>query len=203
MAFDWGMLTGPGLIKGAGEYLFPNAAKGAEGPLNQIPGQIKPYYEPYINAGKSTLPGYQDIMQKLLSNPQDFINELGKGYQKSPGYDFRLNQGENAINNAQAAGGMLGSPQHQQEAGELAGNLANKDFGEYMDRILKGLGIGAAGTSDIVGKGAGASSDLAQALAQVLMSKSNLKYAGQANQNQQTGGLIGNVIGGIGSMFGG
>jgi len=203
MAFDWSMLTGPGLINGLGNKLFPNAAKGAEGPLNQIPGQITPYYQPYVDAGKNALPGYQDIMQKLLSNPQDFINQLGQGYQKSPGYDWRLNQGENAINNANAAGGMLGSPQHQQQAGELATNLASQDYDKYMERILQGLGLGAQGTAGLVSQGAQSSSALADALASVLAQKSGLRYAGQANQNKENGGLINSIFGGIGSFFGG
>lgn len=185
------------------DSLFPNPARGAQEPLDKIPGTITPYYKPYAEAGMNALPGYQDIMNKLLQNPDEFINMLGKGYQKSPGYDWRMEQGQNAINNASASGGMLGTPQHQQQAGELATNLADQDYEKYMDRILQGLGLGAQGTAGIIGQGAQSSGDLATALAQALMSKSNLRYAGQANQNQMTGGLLGNIIGGIGSFFGG
>ncbi len=43
--------------------------------------------------------------------------------------------------------------------------------------------------------GYGASTDLAQSLANLLMSKSNLSYAGQAGQNQNTSDLLGLLAG--------
>ena len=201
MAFDPMILTGPGAIKSFGNYMFPDPSKGAMGDLNKIPSTIKPYYDPYINAGNSALPGYQDFMNQLMRNPDQIMKMLGAGYQQSPGYKFNLEQGTNAINNASAAGGMLGTPQHQQIAGEMASGLASKDYGDYMDRALKMLGLGAQGTGGLIQQGGQMSSDLATALAQALMSKSNLRYAGQANQNQQTGSLIGNVIGGLSSFL--
>lgn len=177
-----------------------NPADAAMGDLNKIEGKVTPQYQPYINAGQNAMPGYQDIMHQLLSNPQEFMKMLGGGYQESPGYQWKKNQGLGAINNASAAGGMLGTPQHEQEAGELAGHLADQDFNEYMDRVLKGLGMGAAGTEGIINRGQTASSSLADKLAEILGTKAQYKYAGQAAENQGNAADQSNMFSGLGML---
>lgn len=203
------------------DALFPNPADKAEGDLEKVPGTIKPYYQPYTNAGENSLnnskarfgnlsssgaqSSLEDIFSQLSSDPNAFIQKLASGFKASPGYQWRLGQGEGAINNAAAAGGMLGTPQHQQQAGELANNLASAEFQPFMDRLMGLFNTGVTGKQNLFNTGlqgeqhladtgfAGAS-DLATSLAQALMNQGQLKYAGQANQNQLTGGLIGNLI---------
>ncbi len=128
-----------------------------------------------------------------MENPAEFMNAMGQQYQKSPGFDWNMKQGQAGIANANAAGGMAGTPQHEQQNAEMATGLASKDFNEYMQRIMGGMQLGAQGTQGLINQGGQMSSDLATNLAQALMSKSNLKYAGQNNQNQMTGQLIGNI----------
>ena len=226
--------------------------------LEQIPGTITPYYQPYVNAGTNALGSLQDQYGNLIGNradlqnqysnllnqgvniqgqynqlmndPNAIINRLGAGYQRSPGYDFRLKQGQQGLNNAAAAGGMLGSNQHQQQADELSQNIANQDYQQYLQQAmgLYGAGLqgnqnlyntglqgiqglyntGIQGQQGLAALGQQSASELANNLAQALMSQANLKYAGQANQNQQTGGMIGNLLGfgggggGLSNLFG-
>jgi hypothetical protein len=255
------------------DQIFPNPADQAEPYLNKVPGTIKPYYDPYINAGQGALNniqgeygalanpntrgnlqgqygemggndmlhnlmqqfqkqqgnygGLQNQYSQMMQNPNDVISRLGQGYQKSPGYDWRMKQGQSAINNANAAGGMLGTPQHEQQAGQLAGDLANNDFQQYMDRNMNVMNQGIQGNQNFFNQGVqgnqnlfnqgqqgnqnfyntglqgqsglntqgqAASTDLGSSLAQALMNQGQLKYAGQANQNNQTGALIGNIL---------
>lgn len=245
MSYDWGR-GGSGALSGAasGAQFGPwgAAAGGVMGALGgfggnptddamkyyqQIPGQMKPYYDPYINAGRGAMgqlqgqygrllgggSALQDRFSQMMSDPNSIMQQIGQGYQKSPGFNWQLGQGEQAINNASQAGGMVGTPQHQQQAGQLANNLANQDFQQYMTNTLgvmnnglqgsQGLyGMGMSGLQDINHLGYGASSDLATNLAQALMSQGNLQYAGQNNQNQQNSGMLGNAIGGLGNLFG-
>ncbi len=229
---DWGNFGlgsaaggfGSGLGAGLFGDLFPNPADKAQGPLGQIPGTISPYYNPYIQAGQGALGQLQGQYGNLLQNggqvqgqynqmmqdPNSIISRIGAGYHQSPGYQWQLGQGEQAINNANAAGGMLGTPQHQQQAGQLAENLGNQDYQNYLQQGLglynqgvqgaQGLyGAGLQGLQGLNTGGQNASSELAQALAQALSQQSGLQYSGQANQNQMTGGLLGNIFG----MFGG
>jgi len=56
------------------------------------------------------VPGWQ-----LYANndPDGLYSKLGQGYKESPGYQFKLKQAMMAGDNAAAAGGMAGTPQHQ------------------------------------------------------------------------------------------
>lgn len=189
------------LITGASNSLFPNAANGPTmNSLNKIPGAVKPYYKPYIGAGKWALGQLQNQYGNLLNNPQEIISRIGSGYKQSPGYDWRMQQGQAAIGNANAAGGTAGTQQHLQQAGDLAGNLASEDYEKYLQHGLGLYGAGLSGTQAISGQGLSASNELAQAIAQALSGKAQLQYAGQANQNNQTGDILGSIIG-LGSRY--
>lgn len=180
-----------------------DAAKEANKYYSQIPGAMKPYYDPYIQAGNASIGPYQQMMQQMMQDPSAFINTMGQNYQKSPGYDWQMKQGQSAIANANAAGGMAGTPQHEQMSAEMSQGLAAKDYNDYMNRIMQGFGMGAQGTGNIFNTGASMSGDLATNLAQALMSQGNLAYSSSNNQNQQSGGQMGSMMGGFGSAANG
>lgn len=176
-----------------------NPANSAQKYLDKVPGTIKPYYDPYIQAGQQALPELQEQFQMLMKNPELLMQHLGGAYQQSPGYKFQYDQGMNAIENAAAAGGMTGTPQHQQQAGQMATGLANQDYYNFLDRIMGMYGQGLSGMGGINQQGYDASNELAQSLANTLLSQGNLAYAGKANQNN----ALGKTLGTIGSLFGG
>lgn len=179
-----------GLSGGGDAEANKKAMEAAMGYMNQIPGTMKPYYDPYINAGTSAIPGYQDMMKQLMQNPNDFLAKMGQSYQASPGYEWNKSQAEKGISNANAAGGLAGSPQHERMNAEMVSGLASKDYNDYMNRIMQAFGFGAAGTEGLIKQGGAMSSDLATNLAQSLMNQANLAYKGGINQNQG-GGLFG------------
>lgn len=203
----WGAAAGGvaggvlGGLSGGGGDAQKKAQKRAMGYLDQIPDTIKPYYDPYINAGKSALPGYQDMMHQLMTNPNEFLSKMGASYQESPGYQWNKKEAEGGIGNAAAAGGMAGSPQHEQQNAEMVSGLASKDYNDYMNRIMQSLGIGASGTQGLINTGASMSGDLATNLANVLNSKSNLAYGGGINQAQAKGGQMGSMMGSMGPIM--
>lgn len=200
---------------------YHNPATQASKTVGQIPGQVSPYLQPYNETGTQALNtsqqqygnlvnnnanSVQQALSMLLTNPQQALSMLGSGYQESPGYQWDLNQGESAINNAQAAGGMAGSPQHEQEAGELAENLSNKYYQQYLENVLGLFHTGLSGSTDLYKTGLSgennlahlgyqSANDLASVIAQSLMQQANLQYAGQSNQNQHRGNIIGNAAG--------
>lgn len=198
------MKFNPNLFGQIGELMgYENPAKGAMGPLNQIPGAIGKYYDPYINAGLGALPGLQDQYGKLTGNPGGFLNDIGKGYQKSPGFDFALQQALTSGRQAAAAGGMAGSPAHEQYSMETATGLANQDYNNWLQSALGLYGTGLQGQQGLYGMGFNASDQLAQQIAQALAAKSSLKYAGQANENQTKQGMLGGFLGAGKSLLGG
>jgi hypothetical protein len=217
----WGAAAGGvlGLLGGFGD----DAGEEANKYLKRIPGTMSPYYQPYINQGNNAVNQWGNENTKLLGNydavhnqfnqlmndPNAIISRIGAGYQKSPGFDWQMKQGQSAINNANASGGMLGTNEHQQQAGQLANNLTNQDYQQYLQQGLglfnTGLqgnanlyGAGLQGTQGLANLGFNASNDLATNLAQALMSQSNLAFANANNQNQQNSGMLGNFFGGNG-----
>lgn len=190
----WGTAIGGALGALSGFGGSGNPADKARKELNQIPDTIKPYYQKYINGGSWAQDQLQSHYGEDMNDPNAIIQRLGSGYKESPGYQFRLKQGEGAINNANAAGGMLGSAQHEQQAGELAGDLANKDYQEYLNHALGLYGQGEQGAENLATRGYGASSDLATALANNLNSRAGLNYQGQENTNTSNSALMSGIM---------
>jgi hypothetical protein len=210
MAFDWG--TGisnsvqGGIIPGAfSGWMSGRSNKKIDDLLKQIPGELRKYLEPYINAGQGALGNLQGVSgeyEKLYQDPNAIISRLGGGYQQSPGYQWRLNQGENAINNAAAAGGMAGTAQHQQQAGELATNLASQDYNDYLKQVLGLFTGGLEGRTGIeqgiFNQGATSAGDLATSLANLLKQRAGLEYERNASRNKGFSDMFSSV----GSLFG-
>lgn len=205
--------------------MYDDAGDDASKYLDQIPGTISPYYQPYINAGSDSLSALGQQISALLgggsslnsaygsmiSNPGGYMNSIGAGYQESPGYQYQLNQGQQAVANTAASGGYVGSPQEQQYSASMTEGLANQDYYNYLDHAMKMLQGGLRGAQHqydtgmnslegINKMGYDASSQLAEGLAQALTQQGNLAYASDINKNQQKGGLIGDTIGFVGSL---
>jgi len=62
--------------------------------LDQIPGQSKELYDPYMNAGKESLDKLKTYYDQLMNNPGETFNKLGEGYKQSPGYAATLREAE-------------------------------------------------------------------------------------------------------------
>lgn len=87
--------------------------------------------------------GYLNDIPSQYTNP-DMYNTIAGQYTHSPGYEMQMKNAMQAGNNAAAAGGMLGSGQHQFMNAETANGIASKDFQDYM-RNRMGLGdVGAS-----------------------------------------------------------
>jgi len=215
-------------LMGQGKY--NNPANSAMPYLNQIQGTLQQGYDPYVNAGLGAMGNYSDLSKQMtsflpqlqgalgsaMSSPGQFINTIGQNFQQSPGYQFQVNQAENAAKNAAAAGGMLGSPQQQQGIAGTVNQLANQDYYGYLNEAMGAFGKGVEGSQNLVNtgfqgfgnimnQGYNASNEMAQSLANALQSQGSLAYAGQANKNQyqqaQQGGIAGLVGGGIASIL--
>jgi hypothetical protein len=230
---------------------YKNPASAAQPYLNQIPGELQQYLNPYINSGQNAMGILQGQYGNLLQNPSqtynqlsnnsgqalntsnqiqgnwqqptNVMNQIGSTYQSSPGYQWNVQQATNAGNNAAAAGGMLGSPQQQQNMASTVSGLANQDYNNYVDTGLnqynrsvsnnlgqynnfmnQGMNMyntGLSGFGNINQMGYGASNNMSQDLASALMSQANLAYSGQQNQNENQGGSMGGLFGNLGDLF--
>ncbi len=169
----------------------------------QIPDILKKYMQPYIDSGTAASGDLSKQYEELRNDPGSLMARLGKGYTASPGYEFEKTQGLQGINNAAAAGGMLGTAGHQQEAGELETNLANKDYSDYLKQALGLWGQGITGEEGIADKGFESSSGMSKALSDMLESEGNLAYTGQQSRNDARTAWIKALMGGLGGAVGG
>lgn len=173
---------------------YKNPADKAMPYFEKIPGTIKPYYDDYINQGKQSLGTLMSKFQELIGNPSGALSSISEGYTRSPGYNFQMNEGINAANNAAAAGGMLGTPYHQRMATQVAEGVASKDFETWLAHALGLLNTGLAGEGDINNLGYRASDDLATSLGNNLKSEGGLAYNRQAESNKANGDFMSNIM---------
>lgn len=175
------------------DWMYEDPSEAAQGYLDKIPSTIKPYYEPYVESGRNAMSDFQKETGRLL-NPNQLISEIGGGYQQSPGFKFALQQALQGAGHAAAAGGMAGSPQHEQENMGIATNLGNQDYYNYMSNALGLYGMGYKGMGDMMHQGYKASSDLASDLGSALGSQAQLGYAGASNRNMMNFGTLAQLL---------
>ncbi len=186
------------LFGGKGGY--QNPANNAMPYLNQIPGQTQQYNQPWFDAGKNALPGLQDQYNQLLNDPGGKMNQIGQSFQQSPGFKFAMDQALQGSGHAAAAGGMAGSPQHEQQNMQLATQLGNQDYNNYMQNALGMYGQGLSGEQGLSQQGQQSGQSMADMIAQTLAQQAQLSYTGQQNQNQQNSSMWGNIGKGIGAL---
>lgn len=184
-----------------------NPADSAMPYLNQIPGQTNQYYDPWFQAGKNAIPGLQDQYSKLLSDPGAFMNKMGESYKQSPGLNFAIQQAMQGAGHAAAAGGMAGSPQHEQQNMQLSSDLASQDYNNWMNNALGLYGAGLSGQQGMSQQGQQAGSSMADMIAQTLAQQANMAFRGQQEKNSMNNSFLGGLgrLGGaaLGGMAGG
>lgn len=184
---------GPNALPTLMGSIFPNSGDAGMDYMNQIKGDIQPLYQPYMDAGTQALPALQTQYSNLMQNPGAMMQHFGQGFQQSPGYQFQVNQAMGAANRAASAGGMLGSPQEQQQVGSAVNGIANQDYYNYLNHVMNMYGQGLSGEQGMAKMGQDATNNYADNLTSSLMSQAQLAYAGQNNQNQMMGGMMGGL----------
>lgn len=174
---------------------YHNPSNSAMPYFNQVPGIMNQYYSPYINAGNQELPYLQNQYQGLMNNPGQMINSIGSNYQQSPGFQFQLQQALQGSNNAAAAGGLAGSPEHQQQNMSLATDLANQNYNQYLQNALGQYDVGLEGAQGLYNTGSQAGMGLGDALGSLYNQEGQYAYAGKAGQNAYNSGMMNNIFG--------
>lgn len=170
--------------------------------LDQIPGQMQPYYQPYMDAGKGSLETLQNQYGDLIGDPGKKYADLGAGYKESPGYQYKLQQALGAQANAQARGGMLGTPQDQTYAMQTANDIASQDFNDYMEKVLGLYGTGLKGNEGIEQQGYEANTNYGNMLGSITGQKARNSYDERIAKNKARAKMWGDVFKTIGGLPG-
>ena len=199
--YGGGMAAGAGLGSLFGDY--NNPAKKAMPYMDKIPDILRQYMSPYINAGNQALPGLQNQYGQLMNDPGGRLNQMGQNYHQSPGFQFALQQALQGSGHAAAAGGMAGSPQHEQQNMGIATNLANQDYNQYLQNAMGLYGMGMQGQQGLYNTGAQAGMGMGEDLASMMAHQAQLAYEGQNAENQHESGGWGSLLGGLGGLAAG
>lgn len=148
------------------------------------------YQQPYEQAGRS---GLNLLQQYLTGDSMATQNRL----EQSPGYQFRLSQGQNSIQNLLASRGGLKSGAAMKALEEFAQGTASQEFGNQVGYLqgLAGIGQNAAtamGNAEMM-----AGTNMANASQQGILGQG----MAMANSDAQMGNIIGGGMGQIGGTM--
>lgn len=113
--------------KEAYKYIDQGQA-GYTGQSNQALG----YYDQLNSTGSAANQTYADA---LGLNGADAGAAARSAYTTSPGYDFQMEQGMQALDRQRAASGSLASGGASADAIKYAQGLASQDYGSWLDRL--------------------------------------------------------------------
>lgn len=184
------------------DWFYEDPADESSKYLEKIPGQTRQYFDPFIQRGQRAGGILEGQYGNLINDPGGMLNKFGEGYQKSPGFDFALQRALESAGRGAAAGGMAGSPMHQEQNMGIATGMANQDYYNWLDRTLGMYGHGLAGEESALGRGYGASQSMADMIAQMLAGQAGLQFAGTQGRNQMIGDLIKSLLSGGGAAAG-
>jgi hypothetical protein len=100
---------------------------------------------PYTNTGNNATATLSQLYG--MQGPQAQQQAFGQ-FQASPDYQFAQSEGMRALENSNAAKGLLQSSGHLRSAQEFGQNLASQQYGNYVNRLtgLANQGLSATGT---------------------------------------------------------
>lgn len=175
------------------------------GPVKRQPAAEAPLTSP----ATEPLPQYADITTleprgpDPLEHSQQQVAQIAAGFTKSPGYDFRLKEGESRLLNAARARGMSLSGGALKEVQRFGEGLAADEFSSFMSRGLAAFGdynnrlaalAGVGQTAAQAGQVAG--QNFANSTGNILMQGG----ANQANARLAGGAIQAGAIGNIGNI---
>lgn len=170
----------------------------------------KTNYQPYQGAGTNAL--------NALSNPTE-------NFTASPGYQFRLDQGLEAVTQNKAVGGLLNSGGTLKGLNDYGQGMASSEYNNWFGQNLNLANLGLQGTNAVTQVGQNYANGVGQNALNQASGISSIKNANAAKNNaligsvlgaglniasggsfgalQSLGGLWGSVSGGAGGGIGG
>jgi hypothetical protein len=124
-------------------------------------------------------------------------------FKQYTGYQYRLNEGQNAINSGYAARGTLQSGAALQALQEHGQDYASGEFGNYMGYLTGQQQLGPGAANALGGVGTNYANNAGNIAMQNGNNLANAAIARANNTNQMWSGIASGIGGIAGSMFGG
>lgn len=195
-----------GLFGGAANiYGSQNAAEAQNngilagiGQQNTTMGNINSLFGAQTSAGNNAFTQLQKL-QGGSSTPADYSN-----FSNSPGYQFAVDQGTQAINRQAAASGSLYTPNTLNSVGQYVTGTASQNYNNYVQQLLSTAGYGAQGNAALGQANLTTGSNISQ----LDQNSGNAEAGGVAGAAGGVSGLVGSLLGnstvqkGVGSLLG-
>jgi hypothetical protein len=160
--FSWTDLIGPALNFGGQLYAGSQANKAAEQQA-QAARDAALMFKPWIDNGAWAIDRGATMIGK--NGPE----AAKAAFQADPGYQFRLDEGNKALERAAAARGLLGSGRFLKDAMRFNQGTASDEYGKGFNRLMAVAGMGQTAT----GSGADYGTQAANANAAGTMARAN------------------------------
>jgi hypothetical protein len=116
----------------------------------------------------------------------------------TPGYQFRFDEGQKAVESSAAAAGGLNSGKTLKALTQYGQNFASNEYGNYMNRLASLAGVGQTATTQVGQWGQNYAQNAGQNLQNAANSRAQSMYA----RGDAQAGMAGNLAG-IAGMVGG
>ncbi len=146
---------------------------------------------PWRTVGEQALYQYADLLGIPAPGAEGPVTPDYSAFTESPGYQFRLAEGQKAIERSQAARGLLGSGQTLKAITEYGQNIASQEYGNYMNRLSGLAGVGQATTVQTGQFGASAAAQTGGAIE----AAGRARASGYLGTGQALGGVASDVAG--------
>lgn len=145
-----GLFGGGGSAKRAAQVAADKKAE-ARGIIKDQYDDTKVAYQPYIDAGTSALSDYQRLasgleaptaeMYDIAQQMDPIVQQIREGdYTKTPGYDFRMQEGQKALEQSAAAKGTLFSGATGKALTRYGQDYGTYEYDNYLNRLRNQLG---------------------------------------------------------------
>lgn len=123
-------------------------------------------------------------------------DEAASLFATDPGYQFRQDEGNKAVEHSMAARGLGVSGPEMKALSRFNQGLAGDEYSNYINRLMSVAGFGPVANSATANAALGAQS-LGQAAG---LAGGNARASGYANQANQLGSMFGNLTGSLGRV---
>jgi len=176
-----------------GSLISSNAAKGAANTQSDAANrasdlqmqqfqQMQQNLAPYMQLGSSTIPMLQQMLSGDRLNTPFSFNPTMQQLEQTPGYQFTLQQGNKALDNAMAAKGLSLSGAQMKGLDAYNTGLASNTFQQQYQNALQQFNTNYGQATDQYNRAAG------------LVGLGQNAAAGVGNAGIQTGSNIGNTM---------
>ena len=141
-----------------------------------------------------------DYLAQLLAQRESDPSEgfAYQGFRATPGYDFRVSEGQKAVERSAAARGMTASGATMKELDRFGQGIASQEYGNYLNRLAAMSGSGQVAT----GQAFQGYQNQGNALSNLALQGGNARASSYIGRGNAYNAGIGNVLGSFG-MFSG